>query len=383
MQRLFLIFCLGLFFSCENSNESNNPENGNTLENLTLSVDTVVVDAGEEIINLKNGGRLASVNESKSHFYLFDDKGSQVQKINLDKLAWEDNIPFEKEGPNGIGTGRHLKVIVYPEENFLFVSFPITGIFSKDGRLLKDLTIRNEEFKIEGQNEHESFNLTSQLTLSDDQKTAFSLPTDFLNGTRKLVKLDLEDSTGKILPIPALDIASEYHIVKQMDDMGMTIYTESIHIQKFGSDVYLLTQSTNKIYQFDFHTDSVQLHEFDFTIVANQKEVPVKNKVKTEEDFASQIEKAKSQINFEKLIYDEQSETFFRFGRKNIPQANKEEQKIQSFLFAFDKDLNLIGETELKGLETLPESPFFKDGKLWSYVNVEDELGFAVFTFDF
>jgi hypothetical protein len=26
---------------------------------------------------------------------------------------------------------------------------------------------------------------------------------------------------------------------------------------------------------------------------------------------------------------------------------------------------------------------FFKDGKLWSYVNVEDELGFAVMEFKF
>ena len=53
------------------------------------------------------------------------------------------------------------------------------------------------------------------------------------------------------------------------------------------------------------------------------------------------------------------------------------------FLFAYDKELNLIGEVELKELITQPEYPFFKDGKLWSYVNVEDELGFAVMEFNF
>ena len=31
----------------------------------------------------------------------------------------------------------------------------------------------------------------------------------------------------------------------------------------------------------------------------------------------------------------------------------------------------------------MPTHYFFKDGKLYSYVNAEDELGFAVFTFDF
>jgi hypothetical protein len=35
------------------------------------------------------------------------------------------------------------------------------------------------------------------------------------------------------------------------------------------------------------------------------------------------------------------------------------------------------------GLEELPSNYFWKCGKLWSYVNVEDELWFAVFTLTF
>jgi hypothetical protein len=45
--------------------------------------------------------------------------------------------------------------------------------------------------------------------------------------------------------------------------------------------------------------------------------------------------------------------------------------------------MELVGETLVNDLKSIPESAFFKDGKLWSYVNVDDELGFAVFTFDF
>ncbi len=54
---------------------------------------------------------------------------------------------------------------------------------------------------------------------------------------------------------------------------------------------------------------------------------------------------------------------------------------FKNVLTVFDENLNQLGET------IVPVDPFskkfFKDGKLWSYVNVEDELGFAVFTFDF
>jgi hypothetical protein len=43
--------------------------------------------------------------------------------------------------------------------------------------------------------------------------------------------------------------------------------------------------------------------------------------------------------------------------------------------------MELVGETLVNDLKSIPESAFFKDGKLWSYVNVDDELGFEVFTF--
>ena len=96
------------------------------------------------------------------------------------------------------------------------------------------------------------------------------------------------------------------------------------------------------------------------------------------------MEKASSQIGFEKLLWDDSSKRFFRFGRKLLPKENDEDPtKAELYLFAYDADLKLIGEKFLEDVDQIPSSPFFKDGKLYSYVNVEDELGFAVFTFNF
>jgi hypothetical protein len=64
----------------------------------------------------------------------------------------------------------------------------------------------------------------------------------------------------------------------------------------------------------------------------------------------------------------------------NSPESST---KSEVYLSAFDPELNLLGEIQLEDLKQVPEKPFFKDGKLWSYVNVADELGFAVFTFNF
>ena len=54
---------------------------------------------------------------------------------------------------------------------------------------------------------------------------------------------------------------------------------------------------------------------------------------------------------------------------------------FRNVLTVFDEEINQIMETEV--LVDPFSKKFFKDGKLYSYVNVEDELGFAIFTFDF
>jgi len=89
-------------------------------------------------------------------------------------------------------------------------------------------------------------------------------------------------------------------------------------------------------------------------------------------------------VNFSGLVWDETSQHYYRFSRK--PLAMDDSFGIngsQVFLYAYDQEFNLIGEKELTEISKVPEYSFFKDGKLWSYVNVEDELGFAVFTFNF
>ncbi|WP_373400733.1 DUF4221 family protein [Algoriphagus halophilus] len=115
-----------------------------------------------------------------------------------------------------------------------------------------------------------------------------------------------------------------------------------------------------------------------------QKSGEIKNEVGDENEFYAEWAKFKYQVGFDKFLWDDQREQYFRFGYQLIPQEDpKLEKKSEVFLFVYDKNLNLIGETQLDNVEYRFESPFFKDGKLWSYVNVEDELGFAVFTFDF
>ena len=101
-------------------------------------------------------------------------------------------------------------------------------------------------------------------------------------------------------------------------------------------------------------------------------------------EFYAEWAKSKYNVGFEKFLWDNQRQKYFRIVKRAIPNEDKElEDRYDVYLFTYDSNLNLLGETQLEDLNRLPQKPFFKDGKLYSYVNVEDELGFAVFTFDF
>ncbi|WP_035483545.1 DUF4221 family protein [Algoriphagus marincola] len=381
---LFPTLIAALAFSCGGENESRDSQPRNILENFSFTVDTLVVDPGEEIINLSRGVRGSSLDETKTHFYLFDDATTQINKINLDELILEEQIPFEKEGPNGVGanfisTSRYL-----PGEEFLFSSFQSSGIFNKQGEKVLDLTLKPEELDIEGLGENAQFNITNSMRITPDKKQVYSLPGDFMEGTTQLAKIDLENKSGKVLPIPAMEIVGDYRILLQ-SDQSMSIYIEEISFQELGGKFYISGATTNSIYRFEPGQDSLQLFEFDFSLVPNQKEIPIQRKVSSMEEFEAEMEKARTQIGFEKLLFDEQTRRFYRFGRIYEPKGDDPEapSKAQVFLFAFDENLNFLGETEIPELENTPSNPFFKDGKLWSYVNVDDELGFAVMDFKF
>ncbi|NVJ86428.1 MAG: DUF4221 family protein [Algoriphagus sp.] len=381
---LFPSLFAALAFSCGGENDSAESTPSNILENFTFSVDTLVVDPGEEIINLSRGVRGSSLDETKTYFYLFDEATTQMNKINLDELYLEEQIPFEKEGPNGIGSNFITTSRYLPGEEFLFSNFQSTGIFNKQGKKVLDLTLKPEELDIEGLGENAQFNVTNSIRLSPDRKIAYSLPGDFMEGTTQMAKINLETKSGTVLPIPALDIAGEYLILWQSGD-GFSIYMEEVSLQEIAGKFYITAETSNSIYRLEPGQDSLQLFEYDFSLVSNQKETPIRREVSSLEEFRAEMEKARTQIGFEKLLYDEQTKRFYRFGRIYEPKGDDPEapSKAEVFLFAFDNNLNLIGETALPELDKTPSSPFFKDGKLWSYVNVEDELGFAVMDFKF
>lgn len=379
MKKLAFFAILLIIFSC-GSKDSEESFSDNILENLTYNVDTVVVNPGEELINLAWGLRLSDLSPDNRTLYLLDDKDKTVSVIDLDELKLLRKLPFEKEGPNGIG--EYLASLqLLAGDRFLFSGFQNTGIYSSQGQKLEGLKISAAD--VEGLNSDDESSLWHGIRLSNDQRHLFSLPGNFFEGTRDLVKVDFETKKGKVIDIPAMDMASQFRIVLRSDEM-MSVYVEEVSLQELNGKLIIRNTASSDAYLYDYNLDSIRLVTFDHQLVAKKREGTVRNEVTSQKEFEDEMAKLSVQIGFERFIWDGESKRYYRFGRIYQPKVDEETpQKADVFLFAYDKDFKLIGETQLKDLTNVPAYPFFKDGKLWSYVNVEDELGFAVMDFKF
>ncbi len=377
---VFPLLFAALAFSCGESSTSETAEAGNLLENLTITVDTVVVDPGEEIINLAQGLYLSDLAADHQTLYLFDDQDHTLSVIDLDGLQLKEKLPFEKEGPNGVGD--YISDIQARENgNFLFTNYLRSGLFNRSGEKIMDFNFTPKD--IQGIESDMESPMTRNVVLSEDGKTHYSLPTDFYSGSQKFAIVDPSAKTGRMLDIPAMDKAADFRIILT-SGQSMMISLEETDLKKIGNSLFITSSFTSKAYRFDLEKDSLQLFEFPHQLTAIERVGEIKNEVSSQEEFDAERAKLSSQILYKPFIWDDKSKRFYRFSQIQLPKVDKElPNKYEVFLHAYDENLQLIGEKKLDELDATPSYPFFKDGKLWSYVNVEDELGFAVFTFDF
>jgi hypothetical protein len=382
MKKLLPLLSLIILAACGEKGSSESSESGNILEHLTFTVDTVVVDPGNEIIDLSHGSRFSSVSLDEQKFYHYDYSKAAINEIDLQKLELTDRYQFSKEGPNSIGFNPPT-IQPLSDDRFLFVSSGINvGTYSKSGE--KETSLKYNFREIEGLDIDEGSLITYQAHISHDEKHLFALTSPYKTSSDvRLIIIDPETKTGKTISMPNMVSTLRFKIDMLQGDSYLGV-KEAIFLKILNEKLFITSSANSDTYVYDYQKDSLSLYEFPHQLVAPRKSAEVKNEVEDENEFFAEWAKFKYQTSFDKFTWDKKREQYFRLGYNLIPQETPElEKKSEVFLFTYDKDLNLLGETRLDQIDYRLESPFFKDGKLWSYVNVEDELGFAVFAFDF
>ena len=380
MKKLLTIPLLALLASC-GGKDSESTEQKNILENLTYSVDTVVVDSGEDLIDLKYGMIKSDISSDQKRLYHLQPSSSVFSIIDLDQLKLISQQTLAKEGPDAIPDFPQTVKVLNEQEMFLH-GFRITGVFSIKGEKLKDLSISFDGY--EDTEEISEFSIAYALTPSFKDQKLYSLPVNDSTRVTSFAVGSLLDLKGKVVSLPEFEPLSKFSLMYKEGNSYSGANTGNINLQVEDGRTIIHSAATNSVYIYLPETDSLVYKSYQFGLVPNAKKIPASNEFKSMEEFRSVAKETSEDISFGKIFKDQKTNQYYRFASIVKPKSSEEEEtKSDVYLFAFDQDLNFIGEKSLPSLSSQPTDIFFKDGKLWSFVNVEDELGFAVFTFDF
>ncbi|MDE0561126.1 DUF4221 family protein [Algoriphagus sp. NF] len=380
MQRLIVLLLFLFSLGC-GSKSSENAGADNILEKLTYSVDTVVIDPGDHLINLQFALLKSDISEDKKYLFHLHPSNQVLSVVDLNALKIEKQVQFEKEGPNAMPEFA-ISIQHLASDNFLFLGMQNSGVFDLSTKKVKE--IHRDSIRLEGVSTEKTYSYFYQLKAKTKENLLFSIPYDVESSRYSLAIFDMDSLKGKVIGLPEYGFLSQFELILREGRSYSAANTASVMLSTFPEEVIIHSQGTSSIYRYDVERDSLEFKAYNHTLVPNQKTVPVSRELKSKKEFDEVVNSTSGQISFGDILWDEARGFFFRFASIRKPLSTPESPvRNDVFLFAYDKEFNLVGELEMKELDFQPSWPFFKDGKLWSYVNVDDELGFAVMDFKF
>lgn len=375
MKKIVIGLISGLAFIAACSTEKKE-----SLENFefNLTQDTVVVDAGDGIINLQYG--LSSPELSANGKYLFNYIFNQPKfdKINLETLAFEKTLEFEKEGPNGIGN-YVAGYALTDKDQIMMWSYGLHSIFDQNGEKVKDLRLD----KIAGDEVSGSGFLPLRLIEHpQDPNIIFGLYVKWEDNEYFLMKYDLENESFAKIQLPETEKFKEFRMDFEYGGRSAVGFSPSPRPIAVDKRIIMTNMAFNEAYVYDMVLDTLYLVPWNSTLTENKNEAKLPKTVEMEEG-EKYFRMFGESINFMPLSWDSISQQFVRMSYKNIYGEELDEYgspkvlKSEVFLTLLDKNLKIIKETKLENYTKEPPKYFFLNSTIWLYENIDDELGFV------
>ncbi|MCH7410785.1 DUF4221 domain-containing protein [Belliella sp. DSM 111904] len=375
MKNLILPIIALVLYSC-----GKDEEQGLSIEtNLSYSFDTVMVDAGDKFLHLNDNLYLSDLSANERYLFNWNRNTNTLEKIDLDELRLLNTVNFEKEGPNGVGAFT-FDFAITQDDNSLFWSSK-KGVWDQSGVLIRELPID----KLLENTEHTDEVMLSRLVQIPNE------PDKYLTFHRKWRSLDFyflifdfSDDSFRKIELPELQKLAEFEITLLNGGQWMGSFNAGTMQTVYNDKIILALNSFNQAYIYDMKADSLYFKTWDGPMVGSKqttqlpKEVPAEGK-----ERAEAIRKANEEINYGPFLWDMKNKKYYRFSVKTIYSEELTEFETykvsgaEVFLSIFDKDFDLIAESKIPEFQNRPTKHFVKDGQIWLFENIDDELGFV------
>ncbi|UJP66013.1 DUF4221 family protein [Mongoliitalea daihaiensis] len=371
MKKIICILLSGYLFACQSSEK----DTIDSFASFELTIDTVMVDSKDEIL-------MAAVN-SFSHSYTLDSKtlinwsfdASELEMVDLEKFELVKKVRIEKEGPDGVGPNAYQFQLL-SNDRYAFIGWDDKIVITdSDGKVVDRLSL-DKPWMLEQKGEKESL---SFLGFSEDGNTIFCKFLNFETLNPDVLALDLVNESSRIIPMPVFQLMDKYKVKWTSDDgRSMSMWHPSHDMLPWKSELLFFTNALNSIYKYSMATDSLSLWTYENQLTASSKTGTYKNETSSMEEMRAETAKIYQEVTFTLPLWDEQKQVFYRISYLDLPKVGEDPVKKRVFLSVLSPNFELLGEKELTMLsfDKTPSPKFVKDGKLYLYLNLEDELAY-------
>ncbi|MBD3628421.1 DUF4221 family protein [Cyclobacterium sp.] len=368
-----LCFVFGLIFmlmSCGSPAEKE-------IQELTISVDTVQIDPGEELLFLKWGLELSGLSEDQRYLFNFDVEQHQLEKIDLDCLALERKIPFEKEGPNGLNSIHSLKG--WDRGRIFFSTWKGPLLFSEYGQLEHTWNVDPKGFSGDVLSEKESL-IGVQIDPIRNRRL-YGLVKEFQNKEVEFARVDMDQKHIYRYSVPVLNKVETYTALLNTGE-NLAYHEVSTYLEVVESGVLFGAETGSEWYLYDPVGDSIRVASSKSRWLDDENRA-IGGDFGAAGEFTRYYKQYMEGPHYFLPVYDAQNKRYWRLFYEHYFTVEKTEglfpksSGVNVYLALYDEELNLIQEAKLPFLTQKPSRHFIKDGMLWIFVNLEDEMGFV------
>lgn len=376
-KKLTPILLLCLLASCET--KENTESNEVSSINFSYELDTVMVDPGDQFIHLNWQLTTSDLSSDEKYFYNFKTGGNPigVEVIDLENLKLERVIPMSLDGPNGISSPYMSNFYILPDGTFYLTDSREVYHFDQEGNKLSDLVYSKQEF--EGEKLPEGKKIKFGESLSKDGKRLVILyggekMTDPAEG---LALFNLEKRTVQYKPLDVFKELDKYQSALFTEgDLPLSMILASVYPQQKNDSLLYSNTAQNKIYFYHLKTDSLSSKSYSSKFTSQEAPGSYQKRTESEEEFQEIMKEQDKEVMYGGLFFDSKNDVYWRFA-KEMDRMKGDTIQYKTVLTAFDPAFNQIHEQLLPTGFVLPYKYFVRDGMIYTFLNIEDELAFV------
>jgi hypothetical protein len=377
--RLFVVLPFSFLVAC---GDGGSKSSGDVSENLRISLDTVMVDPGDEILYLQGLMIYSDVDMGRNYLYNFNRPKHGIEKINLDKLEFEEMISFEREGPNSIEP-YFSKLVIAEEGEIVICSNTKAKIFDHTSKLIREVNFDQLGANIISDSGALISNL---LSYSKEEDRFIGLFNNWKNSSYFILDLDNQNKSHKLIELPEMDKLSDYYVDILYNGSLMGRFGAHARANQHGDKILITNNTFNEVFVYDLAEDSLIHKTWESGLIGSKRASLPTNEVEPDSDQLFELDRQiREDIHFGNLVWNPDREQYYRFsykeklGEEREPHEYYQSIGAEVFLSIFDAALNLVAESEVPALKIRPQKHFYKDGAIWFFENFEDEMGFIRF----